>query len=141
MDATGFQWATLILGILGFLLTWTIVIIGATRAVENIKQDTTEKVAAASKALTVQLDALRSEFITEQKSQDHNFGEVGAAMRQYIANVEKEMHEIEIWGRDNFVLKDDFVKATDRLEEAIKGLAVEIKADFRDLNKKIDEKH
>ncbi len=141
MSPTGFQWATLVLGVLGFLLTWTLVIVGATRAVESIKQDTTEKVAAASKALTTQLEAMRAEFITEQKSQDHNFGEVGAAMRQYIANVEKEMHEIEIWGRDNFVLKGDFTKATDRLEEAIKEMAGDIKKDFRDLNKKIDEKH
>lgn len=141
MGVTGFQWATLILGILGFLLTWTLVIVGATRAVENIKQDTTEKVAAASKALTTKLDALRSEFFVEQKAQDHNFGEVGAAMREYISKVEKEMHEIEIWGRDNFVLKDDFVKATDRLEDAIKGMAADIKTDFRNLSNKIDAKH
>ena len=88
MGVTGFQWATLILGILGFLLTWTLVIVGATRAVENIKQDTTEKVAAASKALNDKIDALRNKFSTEQKSQDHNFGEVGAAMREYISKVE-----------------------------------------------------
>jgi hypothetical protein len=141
MGVTGFQWATLILGILGFLLTWTLVIVGATRAVENIKQDTTEKVAVASKALNAKIDALRNEFSREQKSQDHNFGEVGAAMREYISKVEKEMHEIEIWGRDNFVLKDDFVKATDRLEDAIKGLAADIKTDFRNLSNKIDAKH
>jgi len=141
MGVTGFQWATLILGILGFLLTWTLVIVGATRAVENIKQDTTEKVAAASKALTAKLDALRTDFSVEQRAQDHNFGEVGAAMREYISKVEREMHEIEIWGRDNFVLKDDFVKATDRLEDAIKGMAADIKTDFRNLSNKIDAKH
>ena len=31
--------------------------------------------------------------------------------------------------------------ATDRLEKAITGMAADIKSDFRDLNKKIDEKH
>lgn len=141
MGPTGFQWVTLVLGVLGFMLTWTLVIVGATRAVESIKADTTEKVATASKVLTAQIEALRSEFMAEQKSQDHNFGEVGLAMRQYIAQVEKEMHEIEIWGRDNFVLKGDFVKATDRLEKAITDLAADIKTDFRALNDKIDAKH
>ena len=141
MGGTFFQWVGLLLGILGFGATWTMGVIGLTRAVENIKQDTTEKITAAGRVLTAQIEALRTEFFTEQKSQDHNFGEVGSAMRQYITNVEKEMHDIEIWGRDNFVLKDDFVKATDRLEKAITGMAADIKSDFRDLNKKIDEKH
>jgi len=141
MGATGFQWAALILGVLGFGVTWTMGVVGLTRAVENIKQDTTEKVAAASKAFTAQIEALRGEFVSEQKAQDHNFGEVGSAMRQYIANVEKEMHEIEIWGRDNFVLKDDFVKATDRLEAAIINMAADIKTDLRGLTSKIDAKH
>lgn len=141
MGVTGFQWATLILGVVAFLITWTGLAIGWGRLIEAVKADTTEKVSVASKALTIKLDALRTEFFTEQRSQDHNFGEVGAAMREYISKVEKEMHEIEIWGRDNFVLKDDFVKATDRLEDAIKGMAADIKTDFRNLSNKIDAKH
>lgn len=141
MTGTGFQWATLILGVLGFALTWTLVVVGATKAVESIKQDTTEKVATASKLLTAQIETLRGEFFAEQKSQDHNFGEVGAAMREYISKVEREMHEIEIWGRDNFVLKDDFQKATDRLEAAIINMGGDIKTDIRTLTAKIDAKH
>lgn len=140
MGVTGFQWATLILGGLAFLITWTGLAIGWGRLIEAVKADTTEKVSVASKALTIKLDALRTEFSAEQRGQDHNFGEVGAAMREYISKVEKEMHEIEIWGRDNFVLKDDFVKATDRLEDAIKGMAADIKTDFRNLSNKIDAK-
>lgn len=141
MDGTAFQWAALVLGVLGFGVTWTMGVIGLTRAVENIKQDTTEKVAAASKSLTAQIEAIRVEFFTEQKSQDHNFGEVGAAMREYIAKVEREMHQIEIWGRDNFVLKEDFMKATDRIEAAILNMASELKTDLRGLTAKIDNKH
>jgi len=141
MEGTAFQWAALILGILGFGITWTGGVIGITRTVEKIKQDTSEKVAAASEVHAAQLSDLRAEFMREQKVQDHNFGEVGAAMRQYIANVEKEMHQIEVWGRDNFVLKDAFDKATDRIEGAIRDMAASIKSDFKDLNAKIEKKN
>jgi len=141
MEGTAFQWAALILGILGFGITWTGGVIGITRTVEKIKQDTSDKVSAASEVHAAQLSDLRAEFMREQKVQDHNFGEVGAAMRQYIANVEKEMHQIEVWGRDNFVLKDAFDKATDRIEGAIRDMAASIKSDFKDLNAKIEKKN
>src|SRR4051812_47225406 len=124
-----------------FGLNVVVQIVGAVWAVANIKTDFAEKIASEREETMAGFALLKAEFLKDQKSQDHNFGEVGAAMRQYIANVEKEMHEIEIWGRDNFVLKDDFVKATDRIEKVITDLAVGIKSDFRDLNKKIDEKH
>jgi hypothetical protein len=114
-------------------------IIGLVWAVAKIKAELTTQIAAEREETMGQFAILRAEFVREQRSQDHNFGEVGAAMRQYIANVEKEMHEIEIWSRDNFVLKDDFVKATDGLSKAIKDMAADIKMDFRDLNIKIDK--
>lgn len=124
-----------------FGLNALIQVVGAVWAVANIKADFAKQIAAEREETLGQFAELKAEFLKDQKSQDHNFGEVGAAMRQYIANVEKEMHEIEIWGRDNFVLKDDFVKATDRLEEAIKGMAADIKTDLRGLTAKIDGKN
>jgi hypothetical protein len=114
-------------------------IIGLVWAVAKIKAELTKQITEERQETLGQFAELRAEFIREQKSQDHNFGEVGAAMRQYISNVEKEMHEIEIWGRDNFVLKDDFVKATDSLGKAIRDMAADIKSDFKDLNTKIDK--
>ncbi len=109
-------------------------------AVAKIKADINEKISSEREETTKQIAALRSEFFREQQSQDHNFGEVGAAMRQYIATVEKMVHEVEIWGRDNFVLKSDFAKATDKIETAISTMAADIKADFKALNQKIDAK-
>jgi hypothetical protein len=121
-----------------FGLQCIVQIVGAVWAVANIKADFAKQIAAEREETMTAFAGLKAEFLHEQKQQDHNFGEVGAAMRQYIANVEKEMHEIEIWGRDNFVLKDDFVKATDRLEAAIVNMASEIKTDLRGLTAKID---
>jgi len=124
-----------------FGLNALVQIVGAVWAVANIKADFAKQIAAEREETMSGFADLKAEFLREQKSQDHNFGEVGAAMRQYIANVEKEMHDIEIWGRDNFVLKDDFVKANDKLAAIIKDMANDIKSDFRDLNAKIDGKH
>jgi hypothetical protein len=138
---TAFEWVMVSLGAAGFVITWTSGVIGITSAVENIKSDTSKKITASHDLLSSSLTALRDDFHRDQKAQDHNYGEVASAMRQYTANVEKEMHEIEIWGRDNFVLKDDFVKATDKLSDIIKDMANDIKSDFRDLNAKIDAKH
>ena len=114
-------------------------IIGLVWAVAKIKGELTTQIAAEREETMGQFAILRAEFVKEQRAQDHNYGEVGAAMRQYIANVEKEMHQIEVWSRDNFVLKDDFVKATDSLGKAIRDMAADIKSDFRDLNAKIDK--
>ncbi len=123
-----------------FGLNVLIQVCGAVWAVANIKADLAKQIAAEREETMAGFADLKAEFLKDQKAQDHNFGEVGAAMRQYIANVEKEMHEIEIWGRDNFVLKDDFVKATDRLEAAIVNVASDIKTDIRGLAAKIDAK-
>jgi len=54
-------------------------------------------------------------------------------MRQYIADVEKEVRKIEIYGRDNYVKKDEFEKATDSIRSDIKTLGSEIKNDIKDL--------
>jgi len=126
---TTFQWATLILGALGFAVTWTVGVVGVTKAVESIKTYATEK-------LGTEIEKLSNRFDEDQKTQDHNFGEVGAAMRQYIADVEKKVREVEIWGRDNYAMKDD---VRDILKD-IKDMRADIKSDFRDLNAKIDQR-
>lgn len=36
--------------------------------------------------------------------------------------MEKKVHDVEIWGRDNDVQKSEFEKATDRLADAIKSM-------------------
>lgn len=120
-----------------FGLNFLVQIIGGVWAVANIKGDLTNKIGEEREETARSFADMREQFLKEQKTQDHNFGEVGAAMRQYIANVEKEMHQIEIWNRDNFVLKSEFTKATDSLREDIKAMAADIKTDIRDLAAKM----
>jgi uncharacterized protein (UPF0216 family) len=146
------QLITLGLGVVGFFITWTGIAVGLTRFAESIKNDTSEKIAAevlartkaladATEARNKELDDLRKEFNEAQRTQDHNVGEMGAALRRFIETVEKEMHAIEMWGRDHYVQKTEFERATDSIRDDITALRLEIKADFKELGNKIDAKH
>jgi uncharacterized membrane protein len=133
---TEFQWTMVILGILGFLGTWTLNTVAITNAVKKIKEDATTKIIEETDKISLKLTAMANRFDDDQKTQDHNFGEVGAAMRQYIADVEKKIREVEIWGRDNYAMKDD---VRDILKD-IKDMRADIKSDIRDLTNKIDQR-
>src|SRR6266403_3539951 len=125
-----FQWIALVLGAAGFVITWTRTAVSITRAVDKIESDTTSKI-------TSELAKIMEQFNEDQKTQDNRVAEVGLSVRQYIANVEKEMHQIEIWSRDHFVLKADFMKTAERLENAITNMTSDIKSDLRLLTTKI----
>ena len=141
---TDYQWVMPAIAVGGFLITGGSILVAITRAVTAIKHDTSEKIAAEVLARTEALAAatdkrnsemelIRRDFQESQKSQDNNVGEMGAALRRFIENVEKEMHAIEIWNRDNFVQKGEFERATDSIKADIKAMASEIKADIKDL--------
>lgn len=120
-----------------FALNFIVQIIGGVWAVASIKSDLAKQISEEREETLRAISDLELKFLNDQKKQDHNFGEVGAAMRQYIANVEKEMHAIEIWGRDNFALKTEVAKATDSIREDIKAMAADIKTDIRELASKV----
>lgn len=136
-EVTAFQWIMLGIAFLGFAMTWTTGVIALTRAVDAINNGTSDKINKETTAITAKLIAMTEKFSEDQKTQDHAFGEVGAAIRQKIADVEKEMHTIEIWGRDNYALKSEFMKATDSIRDDIKALGAEIRTDIRDLADKV----
>lgn len=141
---TTYQWVTLGLGALGFLGTW---ILGAFRlgsAVEQMKAAVKKQIDDERDKIIDKIGAMETRFEADQETQNHRFGEVGASMRQHIADVEKKVREVEIWGRDNYVQKSEFEKATDRLTDAIKSMGADIKEDLRDrlddLRKSFDAK-
>lgn len=143
-----YQWAEIVLGALGFLLTWTGMVIGGTWALGDIKQEVSDKIAAEALARTqalataviardVELDAIRKEF-----------GETGHALRRYIETVEKEMGTKELWNRDNFVQKNEFERAIASFEKSneslrsdIKELIMEMKNEFKAVRQEIATRH
>ncbi|MEZ0062680.1 heme oxygenase [Bradyrhizobium elkanii] len=134
---TTYQWVTLGLGALGFLVTWLLGAFKVGRAVEQMRAAVREEIDQEREKVIEKIEDLEKRFDADQKTQDHNFGEVGAAMRQYIADVEKKVREVEIYGRDNYVKKDEFVRATDSIRADIKALGAEIKSDLKGMQKEL----
>lgn len=128
---TIYQWVTLGLGALGFIGTWVLGAFKLGRAVEQMRSAVRDEIDQERDKIISKIDAIESRFEADQKSQDHNFGEVGAAMRQYIANVENKLREVEIYGRDHYVKIPDFEKAIDRLSSDFKEGINELKDDIR----------
>ena len=128
---TTYQWVTLGLGAIGFLGTWILGAFKLGRAVEQMRAGVREEIEEEREKIIAKIDAMETRFESDQKAQDHNFGEVGAAMRQYIADVEKKVREVEIYGRDNYVKIPDFEKAIDRMGETFAGAIKELKEDMR----------
>lgn len=136
---TNYQWVTIGLGALGFLITWTGMWFGAGRFVEQMRAEFKKHIGDEREKLLIEIRKIEDKFEESQQAQNHNFGEVGAAMRQKIADVEKQLNDVHVWGLNNFVQKSEFEKATDRLADAIKSMGADIKADIRELNAKIDK--
>lgn len=132
---TNYQWVTLGLGALGFLATWILGAFKLGRIVEQMRAGVKEQIEEEREKIIAKIDAMETRFENDQKTQDHNFGEVGAAMRQYTADVEKKLREVEIYGRDNYVKIPDFEKAIDRLGETMTAAVADIKEDIRRLLK------
>ena len=132
---TFYQWVTLGLGACGFLGTWILGAFKLGRAVEQMRAGVKEQIEDEREKIIAKIDAMEARFDSDQKTQDHNFGEVGAAMRQYITDIERKVREVEIYGRDNYVKIPDFEKAIDRLGENMAAGFAEIKADIRRLLK------
>lgn len=122
-----------VVAIVAVLLNAGVALGGIVWAVGKIRTDNAEKIAEAKLGFEERFSDLLERFSADQKTQDHNFGEVGAAMRQYIADVEKKVREVEIWGRDNYVQKGDLKPMLDQLRSDFKEAVGEIKEDMRRL--------
>jgi hypothetical protein len=133
---TTFEWAMVSISAAGFLVTIGGVLGGCIWAVAKIKQGTSDQIITERIERAEAIAAAMKHFNASQATQDHNFGEVGLSLRRFIETVEKEMHSIEMWGRDHYALKDD-VKL---IRADIKDMRSEIKTDMTELGRKIDNK-
>lgn len=132
---TVYQWVTLGLGALGFVGTWIILAFTLGRAVEQMKAEFKVEISTERDKIFAKIEAVETRLEADLEHQTRHFGEVGLSMRQYTADVEKKLREVEIYGRDNYVKIPDFEKAIDRLSETFKEAVTEIKRDLRQILK------
>lgn len=125
------EWMPLGLGVLGFITTWVLGAFKLGRAVEQMRAGVREEIEEEREKIIAKIEQLETKFDDEQTSQDHRFGEVGAAMRQYMADIEKKLREVEIYGRDHYVKIPDFEKAIDRIGATFTAAINELKEDMR----------
>lgn len=125
-------WISLGVVVLGFIGQGMFGSFRLGQAVEQMKATVKEQIDEERDKIISKIDELEARFADEQKIQDHNFGEVNAAVRQYTADVEKKLREVEIYGRDHYVQKPDFEKAIDKLSAEIKAGNADLKADLKD---------
>jgi hypothetical protein len=138
-----YEWTMVIITGGGFVLTALGMAVAITRGVEKIKQDTSQRIAdevlAREKALAQMADLLRREAHDEQEAQEHHVGEALAALRRFIETVEKEMHAIEIWGRDHYVKTIEFQRAIDTMSTSMREGFAGIKADLNAFRKELKD--
>lgn len=130
---TTFEWLHGSLLVVGFLGTWIFGAFKLGRAAEKMRGDVERELEQKEDKILLEIKKLEKKFDDDQKSQDHNFGEVGAAMRQYTADVERRLHEHEIYGRDNYVKIPDFKEALELFRSELKNGLAEIKRDISQL--------
>lgn len=133
---TIYQWAMISISAGGFLLTVGAMIAGSVWAVSKIRQDVAEHIKDEHIQRSAAIQHAMARFDEAQEVQDHNFGEVGLSLRRFIESIEKKVHEVEIWGRDNYALKHD----VSEVRKDIKEMRAEIVTDIKELGRKIDSK-
>jgi|ERR1043166_2136697 hypothetical protein len=147
-------WITIGVAGVGFLAQGVWFLIMRTRDHEQLKQsiksgDDAQRLAlteAVSKAVherDEEMEKLVKEWNANQRAQDSAVGEMGLALRRFIESVEKEMHKIEIWGRDNYVqkpeldsMKSDIKLLGASIERWMSDMKADLKDDIRELKEK-----
>lgn len=119
---TVYEVAMLAVAVIGVLLTVGTILVTGTRAVARIEISTDAK-----------LTLLRVELDRRFQTQDEVYREVAQGLRKFIELIEAEMHQIELWGRDHYVLKDDHTAALAEVRSDIRTLAKDIKIDFKEI--------
>lgn len=125
-EVTAFQWAMLVIAFLGAIGTAGTALVAITRAVTRIETNTETR-----------LVAMRLEIDKRFLGQDDVYREVAQGLRKFIELVEAEMHRIELWGRDNYVRKEEHASALAEVRADIRILSQSIKLDFKDLKTEI----
>ena len=148
------EWVAIGIAGIGFLIQGATALVMRTRDQEQIKQSIEKLIASEKLARTEalnravedrdeELEKIVRDWNANQRAQDSAVGEMGLSLRRFIEAVEKEMHKIEIWGRDNYVQKPELDSVRNDIKVlgmSIKEMFLEMKTDFKDDIRELKDK-
>lgn len=136
---TAFEWTMVGLTLAGIVLTIGGMIVAVTRAMDGIKEETAEMIAAEGNARDAAVQNLRREMLAITEKQYQDFGETCAALRRFAESVDKEMHQIEIWNRDHYVQKTEYNRLADSIVRDMRAGFDKLDASLTSLRKEFKE--
>lgn len=148
------EWVAIGIAGVGFLIQGATALVMRTKDLEQIKRSTDRKISEETLARTnalnkavedrdEELEKLVKEWHSNQRAQDSAVGEMGLSLRRFIESVEKEMHKIELWGRDNYVQKPELDSVRNDIKmlgASMKDMISEMKADLKEDIRELKEK-
>lgn len=148
------EWVAIGIAGVGFLIQGATALVMRTKDLEQIKQSIEKKISAETLTRTnalnkavedrdEELEKLVKEWNSNQRAQDSAVGEMGLSLRRFIESVEKEMHKIELWGRDNYVQKPELDSVRNDIKmlgASMKDMISEMKADLKEDIRELKEK-
>lgn len=113
-------WAVILIGALGFIVNIVVLSVGGTWALARTAASINKTIVKHRLDTDGEFTVLRRET-----------GEIAAALRTKI-------NEVELWARDNFVRRDSFLLATQRIETSVAAMGQQIEARLVRMEDKLD---
>lgn len=85
------------------------------------------------------IEQVRDEIRKDRDDTFEKFGESVAAVREKVNDVERLIRQVELWSRDNFVKREDFVNQLTALTRSIEGLSARVETNARYIESKIEK--
>jgi hypothetical protein len=102
------------------------------RVEKSIRADTDKALEKIATKTDTALTKIADEMRAEHDETTRNTGEALTALRSKI-------HEVEVWSRDNFVRRTDFMPAMDALKEAINASVTRLDAGLLRIEGKLEK--
>lgn len=102
------------------------------RYVAAVEKDVREHVNAETENVSRDVSKLGIEIVKRSESLQRETGEVGAALRAKI-------HELEVFTRDHFVSKQSFEAFAGRIEKSVDNLGDKIERRFDKIDERIEK--
>jgi len=83
-------------------------------------------------------NAIKDDIANHQKYTDGEFAKVRREVGETVAAIRQKVHDVELWSRDNFILREAFHETVQQLTVAIKAMDEKIESRLIRMETKIE---